>query len=74
MKDLKKMSHTALVNLLANETVLYTQMLAGNIKTDEFYQCKQLIERLTEEIESRKRTNSVPANSMIRSVISSRNK
>jgi hypothetical protein len=63
MEDLKNMSHTALVNLLAKKTVAYTQMLAGNIKTEEFYECKHLIGQLTAEIDLRKRTNSVPANS-----------
>lgn len=74
MRDLKKMSLTALVSLLATETVVYTQMLAGNKKTDEFYQCKKLIEQLTEEIESRKITHTASSSSLRRSAIHLRNK
>lgn len=66
MEDLKSISNTALVNLLAQKTISYTQMLAGNIKTDEFYNCKQLIERLTTEIKRRKGTGSASADSITR--------
>ena len=69
MEDLKKMSLTVLVNLLAAKTVLYTQLLAGNIKTEEFYQCKHLIGQITAEIELRKRTRSLSTTSVSKAVI-----
>lgn len=69
MEEIKNMSNTALINLLAGKPVLYTQMLASNIKTDEFYNCKRLIEQLTAEIELRKEANNTPGNSaMITSI------
>lgn len=54
MEDLRNISDHALLNLLAQQTILYTQMLSGNVKTGEFYDRKQLIERITAEIGLRK--------------------
>ena len=65
MEEITNMSNTALFNLLASKTVSYTQMLAGNIKTNEFYKCKRLIERLTAEIELRNGSNNSPGNSLM---------
>lgn len=65
MEDLKIMSNTALINLLASKTVSYTQMLAGNIKTEEFYNCKRIIEQLTAEIELRKGANNLQRSSLL---------
>ena len=62
MEEIKIMSNTALINLLASKTVSYTQMLAGNIKTEEFYNCKRTIEQLTAEIELRKGANNLQGN------------
>jgi hypothetical protein len=59
MEDLRKMSYNALLTLLAQQTMIYTQLLTGNIKTSEFYACKELLEELTTEIEFRKKANSV---------------
>jgi hypothetical protein len=64
MKKYKDFSHSALMDLLVRHTALYTQMLAENIKTDEFYRCKRTIDQLTAEIESRNKTG-VPGNPMI---------
>jgi hypothetical protein len=56
MHQFKKLSNTVLVNLLAEHTALYTQMLTNNIKTEEFYTCKQTIEMLTDEFRARKQS------------------
>ena len=64
MKKYKDFSHSALIDLLIRHTALYTQMMAENIRTDEFYRCKRTIDQLTAEIESRNKT-SVPNNPMI---------
>ena len=56
MHQYKKLSNTVLVNLLAEHTALYTQMLTNNIKTEEFYTCKQTIEMLTAEFRARKQS------------------
>ena len=60
MEEIKNMSHTALINLLAGKTALYTRMLASNSKTDAFYKCKRMIEQVTAEIEARKQANNTP--------------
>jgi hypothetical protein len=57
MHQFKKMSNAVLVNLLAERTALYTQMLTNNIKTEEFYKCKRTIEMLTAEFMARKKSN-----------------
>ena len=56
MHQFKKMTNAVLVNLLAEHTALYTQMLTNNIKTEEFYTCKQTIEMLTAEFRARKQS------------------
>ena len=56
MHQFKKMTNAVLVNLLAKHTALYTQMLTNNIKTDEFYTCKQTIDMLTAEFKARKQS------------------
>lgn len=73
MEEIKNMSHTALINLLAGKTALYTQMLASNIKTHEFYKCKRIIEQITAEIEARKQANNTPGNSATIASVSYRN-
>ena len=73
MEEMKIMSNTALINLLASKTVSYTQMLAGNIKTEEFYNCKRTIEQLTAEIELRKRGAAMKSNLLTSNSISYRN-
>jgi hypothetical protein len=57
MEDLRNMDYPALLNLLAQQTMLYTQMLSGNVRTGEFYDRKQLIERITAEIGLRQENN-----------------
>jgi len=57
MHQFKKLPNAVLVNLLAEHTALYTQMLTNNIKTEEFYTCKQTIEMLTAEFMSRKKSD-----------------
>ena len=73
MEEIKIMSNTALINLLANKTVSYTQMLAGNIKTEEFYNCKRAIEQLTAEIELRKGSNNLQRSLLTSTSVSYRN-
>ena len=58
MEQFKNMSHSSLINMLAEYTIIYTQMLSSNIKTDEFYKCKQTIEQLTAEVKLRSKVNS----------------
>lgn len=53
MRQFNELSHSALIDLLANQTAFYTQMLSDNIKTNEFYKCKRLLEQLTMEVELR---------------------
>jgi len=57
MHQFKKITNAVLVNMLAEHTALYTQMLTNNIKTEEFYTCKQTIETLTAEFMARKKSN-----------------
>lgn len=54
MNQFRDISKPELLDMLAKQTPLYTQMLADNIKTKEFYKCKRLIEQLVSEIELRK--------------------
>ena len=56
MHQFKEMSNAALINQLVEHTALYTQMLTNNIKTDEFYTCKQTIDMLTAEFKARKQS------------------
>ena len=58
MKQYSDLNNSTLIDMLAKHTALYTQLLADNIKTDEFYKCKRLVELLTAEFELRRRTNS----------------
>jgi hypothetical protein len=69
MKQYRDINHSALIDLLAKHTTLYTQMLSDNIKTNEFYKCKRTIEQLTAEIELRKR-NASSENSTISTPVS----
>lgn len=55
MNQYSHLSHTSLLDMLARYTAEYTQMLADNDKSYEFYKCMRLVEKLTEELESRMR-------------------
>jgi len=55
MPQIKDLKNVELLNLLTKHTTLYTQMLTNNIKTEEFYVCKRIIEALTTEITARKK-------------------
>ena len=57
MPQIKNLENVELLNLLTAHTTLYTQMLTNNIKTEEFYACKQTIDVLTAEILARKERN-----------------
>ncbi len=59
MKQLRELPHSDLIDMLAKHTTLYTQLLSDNIKTNEFYKCRRMVEKLTAEIEIRK--NSAPS-------------
>ena len=56
MHQFKEMSNAALINQLVEHTAFYTEMLTNNIKTDEFYTCKQTIDMLTAEFKARKQS------------------
>jgi hypothetical protein len=58
MKQFNELNDSALIDLLATQTSFYTQMLSDNIKTDQFYKCKRMIEQLTREIALRMKDNS----------------
>lgn len=58
MNQFTQMSHSSLLDLLAQYTTEYTQMLADNDKSNAFYKCKRLIEQLTSELELRMRSSS----------------
>lgn len=70
MHQFKKLPNAVLVNLLAEHTALYTHMLTNNIKTEEFYTCKQTIEMLTAEFMARKKISDVPGELSVDSAIS----
>lgn len=53
MNQFSEMSHSRLLDLLAQHTTEYTQMLADNVKSNDFYKCKRVIEQLTTELELR---------------------
>lgn len=70
MHQFKKLPNAVLVNLLAKHTALYTQMLTNNIKTEEFYRCKQIIEMLTAEFRARKNGSDAPGELSVDATIS----
>jgi hypothetical protein len=55
MNQYSHLNHTSLLDLLAKHTAEYTQMLADNDRSYEFYKCRRTVEKLTEELESRMR-------------------
>ena len=55
MNQFSHLSHTNLLDMLARHTAEYTQMLADNNKSDDFYKCSRIVEKLTEELEARMR-------------------
>ena len=55
MPQIKDLKNVELLNLLTKHTTLYTQMLTNNIKTEEFYVCKRIIEALNTKITARKK-------------------
>lgn len=55
MDELQQLSYSDLIDLLGKKTSEYTGMLKNGIRTEQFIACKQMIERLTAEIELRKR-------------------
>lgn len=58
MNQYSHISYSNLLDMLAKYTTQYTQMLADNNKTDDFYKCKRQIEQLTTELATRRRTGS----------------
>jgi hypothetical protein len=55
MNQYSHLTHTSLLDMLVRYTAEYTQMLADNNKSYEFYKCRRLVEQLTEELELRMR-------------------
>jgi hypothetical protein len=56
MPNYVDMATTNLVDLLAQETEKFTQLMAGKEFTPEYDQCKQTIQQILAVIESRKET------------------
>ena len=56
MNDYSQINHSQLLDMLASDTTQYTQMLADNNKSEDFYKCKRRVEKLTAELESRRHT------------------
>jgi hypothetical protein len=54
MENLKLVEIPALIDMLAEQTTLYTKMLASRSSHEEFEQCRQRIKEIQQEIQSRK--------------------
>jgi hypothetical protein len=54
MIRLRDLEETELLDMLSEHTSHYTRMLNENDKSREFYECKRMIEKITEEISARK--------------------
>ncbi len=54
MENLHKIDYATLVDLLADYTSKYTQMISErNMKSKEFYECKIILKVIQKEIEAR---------------------
>ena len=60
MIRLRDLEEEELLDMLSENTSHYTRMLNGNDKSREFYECKRMIEKITEEISSRKEAERRP--------------
>jgi|GEM_PF-4939112 hypothetical protein len=60
MSSLHHINQADLLDMLAFYTTQYTQMLAVNNKSDDFYRFKRKIDQLTHELESRKPEYAMP--------------
>lgn len=60
MSSLQHINQADLLDMLAFYTTQYTQMLAVNDKSDDFYRFKRKIDQLTHELESRKPEHAMP--------------
>jgi hypothetical protein len=58
MYDLRTMEYTALIDLLAQETLNFTNLLSEGCSEEEYNKITLTIRSLQAEIESRKRTSS----------------
>jgi len=54
MENLKLADIPELIDLLAEQTALYTKMLSSRTSHEEFEQCRERISRIQQEIHSRK--------------------
>ncbi|MFI5129924.1 MAG: hypothetical protein ACHQFX_08045 [Chitinophagales bacterium] len=54
MENLKLVSIPELIDLLAQQTALYTKMLSSGANHDDFEKCKDKIKQLQKEIELRR--------------------
>lgn len=63
MNDIKKLELSVLVDMLAANTAKYMKMLKDGFTQEEYNNCKELINRLSAEIESRKAKNNSAAKS-----------
>ena len=51
---LRDLEEAELLDMLSEYTTHYTRMMNENDKSREFYECKRMIEKITEEISSRR--------------------
>ena len=55
MHDIRNLSERELVDMLSKQTTKLTSLLVELFKDNEYIQCKELINALAEEIETRKK-------------------
>jgi hypothetical protein len=55
MEELKKLDQVSLVDQLAEHTERFTRLFFEKKKNDDYYQTKDIIKLLTEELEARKK-------------------
>jgi ribosomal protein S8 len=55
MHDIRNLSERELVDMLSKQTTKLTSLLVELFKNNEYIQCKELINALTNEIEIRKK-------------------
>jgi hypothetical protein len=56
MDYLKHLSDDVITDMLVAYNTRYNELLTEKVKTQEFYQCKKMIGKLEEEINSRKKS------------------
>ena len=54
MENLKLVAIPELIDMLAEQTTLYTKMLSWRASHEEFEQCRERIKKIQQEIQARK--------------------